>query len=243
MVAFAPITSLYRDLSAKPEVETNDAARCSTLERPGARMSRRRPMSRRHVLLRRNFETSRWHDGAMKTGAAFGRRGPPVTNPAPCLRAPTLAPDRRALLFGSAAETTSAETTPVSPALAAGGIAPWSRTAAFAASLAVTCIVAAFTLGGDSREPVALAATILSFGANLAANLWMTQKFCALARLPGFVAFALTGALLGLGVSFVTARLGLGETAPDDAIDALAGASAALLYRLLAGRNTQTRKS
>jgi hypothetical protein len=167
----------------------------------------------------------------MKSEAVFGRRSQPAKISAPFARAPALTPQQRALLFESG------ESPCVEPAaISLEEIAPWSRPAAFAASLAVTGVVAAFTLAGESREPLALAVAILSLASNLSATLWTTQKFCALARLPYFAAFALTGALLGLGLSFVTARLGLGETETGYGIDAVSGAGAALLYRLLAGR-------
>jgi hypothetical protein len=146
------------------------------------------------------------------------------------LRAPALTPQQRALLFGAGEETC-----PESAPAPSRGIAPWSPRAALAASLAVAGLVAALTLAGESREPVALAVSALSLAANLAGNLWLTQKIGALARQPGLAAFALTGALLGLGLSFAAARLGLGHTELGYEMDALSGAGAALLYRLLAG--------
>ncbi|WP_294532099.1 hypothetical protein [uncultured Rhodoblastus sp.] len=172
----------------------------------------------------------------------FGRRGRPAKISAPSARAPNLAPSltpaQRALLF-EAGEAPAVETA----AISSTEIAPWSRPAALVASLAVTGVVAAFALAGESREPLELAGSILSVGSNLAANLWLTQKFCALARLHGFAAFALTGALLGLGLSFAAARIGLGDTELGYEVDALSGAGAALLYRLLAGRQSVCKRS
>jgi hypothetical protein len=163
----------------------------------------------------------------------FGRRGAARAPKAAALdarQAPALTPAQRALLFG-AGEAPCPEP---APALARE-LAPWSPRAALAASLAVAGLVAALTLAGESREPVALAVSALSLAANLAGNLWLTQKIGALARQPGLAAFALTGALLGLGLSFAAARLGLGHTELGYEMDALSGAGAALLYRLLAG--------
>jgi hypothetical protein len=166
----------------------------------------------------------------MTPKAVFGRRGQSAKNAAPPSFAPALTPQQRALLFG-AGEAPCPEPAPA----ASRGIAPWSPRAALAASLAVAGLVVALRLAGESCEPVALAVSALSLAANLAGNLWLTQKMGALARRPGFIAFALTGALLGLGLSFAAARLGLGDTGLGYPMDALSGAGAALFYRLLAG--------
>jgi hypothetical protein len=167
----------------------------------------------------------------MTSQVAFGRRGQPAKTSAPPSFAPSLTPRQRALLF-EASEAPRIE----SAAVSTHEIAPWSRRAAFAASLAVTCMVAAFTMADAARAPLALAGSIFGLGSNLAANLWLTHKFCGWSRLHGFAAFALSGALLGVGMSLITARLGLGETELGYGVDAASGAGAALLYRLLAGR-------
>jgi hypothetical protein len=167
----------------------------------------------------------------MTPKAAFGRRGQPAQISEPASFAPALTPEQRALLFDAS------EAQPVEPPkISSREIAPWSRRAALASSLAVTFPVAALTLAGGAQEPLALVGSIFAIASNLAANLWLAQKLCGWTRLPGFAAFALTGALLGLAMSFVTARLGLGENELGYGVDALSGAGAALLYRLLSGR-------
>jgi hypothetical protein len=167
----------------------------------------------------------------MTQKTSFGRRGriakipaaPASFEPAPC-------PEQRAFLFGEG------EAPSVEKAASSGEIAPWSGRAAFAAGFSVTGFVVAFTLVGGPQEPVALAGSIFATGSNLAANLWLTQKFCAWVRLSSPWAFAATGAVLGVGVSFVTEQLGFGATELGYGMEAVSGAGAALLYHLLAGR-------
>jgi hypothetical protein len=170
----------------------------------------------------------------MTAKAAFGRRGQPAEFSGRSSFAPALTPEQRALLF-DASEAAHVEP----PHISSGEIAPWSRRAALASSLAVTFPVAALTLADEAQEPLALAGSILALASNLAANLWLAQKICGWTRLQSFIAFAVTGALIGLGMSLVTAQLGLGETELGFWIDALSGAGAALLYRLLAGRKNR----
>ncbi len=161
----------------------------------------------------------------MNPKASFGRRGQNMkipAAPAPSFE-PALFPEQSALLFADSAATSTGE------------IAPWSGRAAFAAGFAVTSVVAAFTLAGGPQEPVALAGSIFATGSNLAANLWLTQKFCGWVGRPSLWAFALAGAALGVGVSFITEQLGFGETELGYGLEAVSGAGAALLYRLLAG--------
>ncbi len=175
----------------------------------------------------------------MNPKATFGRRSRNTKIPAASAVSlePALRPEQRALLFNGR-EAPSAE-----KSASIGEIAPWSGRAAFTAGFAVTGLVVVSLLVSGPQEPVALASSIFATGSNLSANLWLTQKFCAWARRPGLPAFALTGAALGVGVPFVTEQLGFGETELGFGMEALSGAGAALLYRLLAGRTAFPRIS
>ena len=75
-------------------------------------------------------------------------------------------------------------------------------------------------------------------GSNLGLVLWLTQKLCTLFGVQGLAAVALIGAVLNLAFTSLTSTLGLGEDQTGLAVAALAGAGAAVIYRLLAGRRT-----
>ncbi len=206
----------------------------------------------------------------MNQTAQFGRRGaasPPKKAPAASSASfdVVLSPEQRALLLGDARAPAEAWAGPSG----AQDIhaAPWSRWAGFAACAASTCMVAAFTLTGKPHETIAalppmlepaakdlvaqtaggwfgavsIAWSIFIIASNLGLNLWLSHKFCALARWRGLPAFTLTGAAMSAAIAFLTAIVGLGEFEIGYAMEALSGAGAAFLYRLLAGGSWRAR--
>jgi hypothetical protein len=193
----------------------------------------------------------------MNKPASFGRRGSAALKNAAPVQALggdlALTPEQRAYLFG-------AEAAPVEDAPAAK---VHVRHAGFIACAATTALVAALTLlgkphdtvaalppqlegqakavfqlAGDWFTPLALAWSIFVIASNLAANLWLTQKFCGWRNWSGFPAFSLIGAGMSVAVAFATGAIGLGETEIGYAMEAVSGGGVAALYRLLAGRRS-----
>ncbi|WP_296714220.1 hypothetical protein [Rhodoblastus sp.] len=193
----------------------------------------------------------------MNKPASFGRRGSAAPKHAAPVQALggdlALTPEQRAYLFG-------AEAAPVEEAPAAK---VHVRHAGFIACAATTALVAALTLLGKPHDtvaalppqleeqakavfqlagswftPLALAWSIFVIASNLAANLWLTQKFCGWRNWSGFPAFSLIGAATSVAVAFATGVIGLGETEIGYAMEAVSGGGVAALYRLLAGRRS-----
>jgi hypothetical protein len=90
-------------------------------------------------------------------------------------------------------------------------------------------------LAGPVAGPLALAWSIVVNYANFSANLWLTRKLAGALGVAGVPAFAGIGAVLGLGVAWVSYVAGLGDSDIGFAMEALAGAGVAGLYRLLSG--------
>ena len=196
----------------------------------------------------------------MNETVTFGRRraAPPSLPTASFQATPldvALTPEQRAYIFG--AESLPEE----SPRREGAVLPPHSRRAAWVACGAVTAIVtaatllgkshdtvaalppamaeqakAAFALAGDGFGPVLLFWSIFVVCCNLAANLWLTRKFCFWFGWFGVPAFVATSALLSVVVATTTGFIGLGDTEIGYFAEAASGAGAGLLYRLLAGR-------
>ncbi|MBB4198361.1 hypothetical protein GGD83_002161 [Rhodoblastus sphagnicola] len=195
--------------------------------------------------------------------AAFGRRNRPATprraNPAPKPDL-VLTPEQRAYLFGGiereiASDRVSAGASPKNtpeprPIRRAGLIACAAMTAVMAALSSIGAHNAALAglptaiapmsqdflaLIGSAAGPFALAWSIVVNFTNFSANLWVTRHLAAALELASPLAFAGLGALFGLGLAWLSAVLGLGESDIGLAMEAVAGAGVAALYRLLSG--------
>jgi len=177
----------------------------------------------------------------MSKTASFGRRraATPRAVPAPKSDDIALTPEQRAALF-DAPELSEINAT--SPMRQASARPPAARNATTVATLAVAVLVLALAIrlprdGGDASAPLTLTETLLSISANLAASLWLTRMICAAFKWSALPAFAALGGGASLGLAVAAATLGLGdEISPPTA--ALAGAGAAALYRLIAGRRS-----
>lgn len=152
----------------------------------------------------------------MTTRATFGRRG--AAGAAAILPAP---------LPEAFCETETA------PAAESRAPPAWSRGAAFAASFAAACALAA---PGGATDPLDLAGAIFDRGGALVAALWLTQKLCILFDWRGLPAFAALCAGVSPALALAAAMLSLDAVAPD--LAAAAGAGAGGLYCLLAARAT-----
>lgn len=170
----------------------------------------------------------------MKPQASFGRRAPPAPLRRGGTAAVALTPAQRALLF--------APGDGVADSGAARKSAPWSRCAGFVACAVASALAVALSLARQEGEPnaFALAFQLFSIASNISVSCWLAQKLCCWRGLSGFVAYGLAGAGVNLGLSWLGAQLGLGESDLGYAADAVAGGGAALLYLLLAGRNRLT---
>ncbi len=191
----------------------------------------------------------------MTPQTAFGRR-----NIAPALRASPgasgvdlrveLTPEQRAaILTGVEGQARSSEP----PIAAAGGGVPWSRRAAYLACIAASCLSAAVALetqrrGGETTSflaqafgpgaigaPLRLLLELLSAAADALTCVWATRKILNAFGLSDPLAYLCGGALIAVGLAYLCALVGLGQSESFDLAEAATGGGAAFFYRRLAG--------
>jgi len=189
--------------------------------------------------------------------ASFGRRNrAPARDPATPAPSAELAltQEQRAYLFaGEEWETASGVATaplPVRPTRRAALIASAAMTATTVALGAIGQHDAALaglppamepmtqeflTLIGAAAAPLALAWSLVVNFLNFSANLWLTRALAGAFGLSSLPAYAGIGALLGVGMAWLSAVLGLGASEIGLGMEALAGAGVAALYRQLSG--------
>ena len=85
------------------------------------------------------------------------------------------------------------------------------------------------------RRPFALIWSIAVNFANFSANLWLTRKVCGVLGVATLPAYMGLGAALGVGAAWLSCVSGMGDSNIGYAMEALAGAGVAGLYRLLSG--------